>query len=355
MTTEHNPSTTQLATQKAPVKFSRAGVELATLEDAYRFATAVSKSGFAPKGMESVESILIAVQFGAELGLTPMSALQSLAVVNGRPSIYGDAALALVRGSGFLESYTQSTSGEGEHMKAIVTVKRNGEQPITAEFSVSDAKKASLWGKSGPWTQYPGRMLMWRARGFALRDAFGDVLRGLATTEEVQDIPTGFDHAKSVNEPVKPAFTKKAKAIDTLPAETTIVSPEQKHSPETASAGQETPDKATAAESAKPATGSAQSSSGASQPAPRVDVASPTPETQPEPPDQFEPLRQKVRDAMKTYDFTEDDVLKFAKDEQVLGRSSKMRLDDICNENLLTMLVDKLPKLIKQFTGDQAP
>lgn len=200
-----------------PVTFGRMGVELATLEDAYRFATAISKSGFAPKGMESVESILIAVQFGAELGLPPMAALQSLAIINGRPSIYGDAALGLVRGSGLLESYQQSTSGEGDSMKAIVRVKRKDEVEIVSEFSVADAKKANLWGKAGPWSQYPARMLMWRARGFALRDGFGDVLRGLATAEENQDLPNIMKTAKVV----LPVAKEEKEAV--LPEPLTIV------------------------------------------------------------------------------------------------------------------------------------
>lgn len=181
--------TTEIQPTKTLVPFGKQGVELSSLEDAFRFATAVSKSGFAPKGVDTPEAILIAVQFGAELGLTPMSALQSLAIINGRPAIYGDAALALVRSSGELEKYVQATTGEGDSMKASVTVKRKGEAELTSEFSVADAKKAQLWGKTGPWSQYPGRMLMWRARGFALRDAFGDILRGLRTAEEAEDLP----------------------------------------------------------------------------------------------------------------------------------------------------------------------
>jgi hypothetical protein len=196
---------TEIATQepkKAVVPFGTRGIQLSNMDDAYRFAVAVSKSGFAPKGMESPESIFIAIQFGAELGLTPMASLQSLAIINGRPAIYGDGALALVRSNPSFEDYTQTWIGEGDAMKAIVTVKRKGEKAIAAEFSVADAKKAQLWGKAGPWTQYPARMLMWRARGFALRDAFGDVLRGLSTVEEVEDI-------EPTPRVMKPVFDKK--------------------------------------------------------------------------------------------------------------------------------------------------
>src|SRR5216683_2799064 len=65
---ENNMSDTQIEPTKALVPFGAKGVQLTTLEDAFRFATAVSKSGFAPKGVETPEAILIAVQFGEELG-----------------------------------------------------------------------------------------------------------------------------------------------------------------------------------------------------------------------------------------------------------------------------------------------
>jgi len=52
---------------------------------------------------------------------------------------------------------------------------------------VEDAKRAGLWAKQGPWTAYPKRMMQMRARGFALRDAFPDVLKGMITAEEAQD------------------------------------------------------------------------------------------------------------------------------------------------------------------------
>jgi hypothetical protein len=71
--------------------------------------------------------------------------------------------------------------------------KRKNRKPVVAKFSVEDAKRAGLWGKQGPWSAYPKRMMQMRARGFALRDAFPDVLKGLISAEEAQDYP---DEAK---------------------------------------------------------------------------------------------------------------------------------------------------------------
>ena len=54
---------------------------------------------------------------------------------------------------------------------------------------MEDAKRAGLYGKQGPWQQYPKRMLQMRARAWALRDVFPDVLRGVHVAEEAQDLP----------------------------------------------------------------------------------------------------------------------------------------------------------------------
>ena len=176
---------------KSPITFGQSGVQLASLEDAFRFANAICASGFAPRGMEKPESVLIALQWGAELGLTPMAGLTNIAVVNGRPALFGDAALALVRSSGQLEDYKEEETGEAgkDSYGWKVIVKRKNQSPQSETFTVADAKAAKLWGKTGPWTDYPRRMLKFRARGFVLRDTFGDILKGLRTAEEVRDMP----------------------------------------------------------------------------------------------------------------------------------------------------------------------
>jgi hypothetical protein len=164
------------------------------MADAMKFGEMVANSDFAPKDFRGKPaSCVLAIQAGAEIGLSPMQALQSIAVINGRPTIWGDAALALVQASPVCEYVTEEIEEgkDGEALVAICTAKRRGyPKPTVSRFSVADAKKAGLWGKTGPWTQYPKRMLQLRARGFALRDAFPDVLKGLVTAEEAQDYPT---------------------------------------------------------------------------------------------------------------------------------------------------------------------
>ena len=165
------------------------GLSLTTMSDAMAFSEVVAKTDFAPKDFRGKpEACLLAIQHGAEIGLSPMQSLQSIAVVNGRPTIYGDAALAVCLASPVCEWVTESVDGDGDKMVATCSAQRRGyPKPITSTFSVADAKAAGLWAKGGPWSQYPKRMLAMRARGFALRNAFADVLRGLVTSEEAGD------------------------------------------------------------------------------------------------------------------------------------------------------------------------
>lgn len=183
----------QVETPRLPSLASGGAVRAIVPQDfdgAWRIANAVVKAGMAPKGLDTSEKAMVAIMHGMEVGLTPMAALQSIAVVNGRPTIWGDGAIGLVRGSGKMEWIRERIEGAGDKMVAVCEVKRKGEPAAEpATFSVDDAKKAGLWGKQGPWQQYPKRMLAMRARAFALRDAFADVLRGLGIAEEVQDTP----------------------------------------------------------------------------------------------------------------------------------------------------------------------
>lgn len=162
-----------------------------TMSEAIQFSEMLAASSMVPKAYQGKpQDILVCVQWGYEVGLAPMQALQNIAVINGKPSVYGDAALALVQASPVCESVEETIEDEGTaNPVAVCIAKRLNRPPVISRFSVEDAKRAGLWGKQGPWQAYPKRMLQMRARGFALRDAFPDVLRGLITAEEAQDYP----------------------------------------------------------------------------------------------------------------------------------------------------------------------
>lgn len=176
-----------------------------TLAEAMEYAKLIANSELVPKDYRGKPgNVLVAVQMGGEVGLKPLQALQNIAVINGRPAIWGDAALALVKSHPECEDVLETLDGTGEKMIATCVIKREGKKDVIKTFSVDDAKRAKLWGKEGPWQTYPQRMLQMRARSWAMRDQFPDALKGLGIAEEVQDIPPTKDMgaADVVSDPV---------------------------------------------------------------------------------------------------------------------------------------------------------
>jgi hypothetical protein len=197
-----------------------------TMGEAMQFSEMLASSSMVPKAYQGKPNdVLVCVQWGYEMGLAPMQALQNIAVINGKPSVYGDAMMALVQSSPVCEDIEEYFEGEGTtNPVAVCVAKRKGRKPVVTKFSVEDAKRAGLWGKGGPWTAYPKRMLQMRARGFALRDAFPDVLKGMITAEEAQDYP---DEAKPlpVAKPANP-LDLVAKPVELPMAEPIVIEPE---------------------------------------------------------------------------------------------------------------------------------
>jgi hypothetical protein len=157
------------------------GIVPTSIEEVFRLAQAVAKSGLAPNTMKTPEALTVAIMHGLEIGLPPMAAIQNIAVVNGKPTIWGSAIPALLWSRGF--KLDESSEGDS----ATCTVTRPDGHKVTRTFCEADARKAGLWGKAGPWTQYPSRMLQMRARGLAARDGAADALSGLYIAEELQD------------------------------------------------------------------------------------------------------------------------------------------------------------------------
>lgn len=180
-------------------KFGEKGLTFENLAQAKAFAMEIASSGVAPKGMNTPGAVLLAMQIGAELGFSPMQALQNVVVVNGRATLMGTSAIALMNGSGLLEPGTKvefgcrpTTAEEQRAMGSLVgycRTQRAGQAPVETLFSEADARTAKLWDKEGPWRQYPKRMLQFRAVGFHFKDHWSDIGHGIMIDAEARDIP----------------------------------------------------------------------------------------------------------------------------------------------------------------------
>lgn len=196
------------------------------IDQAYRLAQALAGSQMTPKAFNNdPNKILVGIIAGMEVGLAPFQALQSIAVINGNPSLWGDGALALIQGSGLLVDIEETDDGETATCRLV---RKDRETPIIRSFSNAMASKAGLLGKAGPWTQYQSRMRQMRARSWAMRDGFPDVLKGIGIAEEVRDFPP---EAYDDGEQPAPRITRAALANHAVDAEFSDVEQDSPQSP----------------------------------------------------------------------------------------------------------------------------
>ena len=121
----------------------------ASFSELVQFAQMAAKSQLVPKEYRNQpEDIMLAVPLGSEVGLRPMQALQNIAVINGRPAVWGDALPGLCKASPVYHDIIETWENEHEpdQLVAVCIAKRHGSTPVTARFSVMDAKRAA----SGP-------------------------------------------------------------------------------------------------------------------------------------------------------------------------------------------------------------
>jgi hypothetical protein len=193
--------TTALQIQERPAPpTARLTLEPNNLKEAWEFSEIIARSDLAPKDYRGKPAnVLVAIQFGKELGVPPMQALQGIAVVNGRPAVWGDLMWALVTNHPDFEDAEERVTDE----QATVTLTRRGRKPVTDTFTIADAKVAGLLGNA-VWKTYPKRMLLWRARTFAARTLFPDALKGMISVEEAGDYDGGTTISGSLDSTSSP-------------------------------------------------------------------------------------------------------------------------------------------------------
>ena len=186
-------------------------MEPQSLNEAMEFANMLANSNLVPKAYQQKPGdIMVACQWGAEIGLKPLQSLQNIAVINNIPAVWGDALVALVRGSGLCEYIKQDWDDASK--TATCRVKRKGEPEEMRQFSEEDARVAGHLNKD-TYKKNLQRMLSIRARAFALRDVFADVLKGLKVAEEVEDYPAEREVNPSPAQEQKPV-NKTAAVLD---------------------------------------------------------------------------------------------------------------------------------------------
>lgn len=151
--------------------------EFQTMKDLGNMAV---KSGFLPTSIKTPEQAVIIMLKGRELGIPPMQAFSSIAVVNGKPTMSAELMLSMIfkNVTGAIVDFV--TTDEKE---CVIEAKRPNGKRTRFKFSMEDAKRANLVGK-GPWVTYPAAMLRARCISAMARAMFPDALSGVVYTAE---------------------------------------------------------------------------------------------------------------------------------------------------------------------------
>ena len=190
-------------------------LEPKSLTEAMEFSETLSKSGLVPDAYRGKPAnILVAIQWGYEIGLPPMQSLSNINIINGKATLWGDGLVAVCKKHPDYYGMKEWLEGDTAYCSVKRKVKDQIEETVR-EFSIDDATKAGLVKKGGAWQSYPKRMLQQRARGFALRDAFPDAIKGIITTEEAVDFPEDAKTSdlKVINKPIISNDTDLANSI----------------------------------------------------------------------------------------------------------------------------------------------
>lgn len=152
-------------------------------------AEVLVKTGFLPQSIKTPEQAMAIILTGRELGIGAMAALNTINVIQGKPTVSPQLMLALINRSGQVENIQIDSGKDG----ATVTIKRKGRSAYTARFGPAEAAAMQLNGKDN-YKKQPATMYKWRAVADAARATFADVLLGLYTPDEMgatTDLETG--------------------------------------------------------------------------------------------------------------------------------------------------------------------
>lgn len=149
----------------------------------------ISRNADLPSGYKGKEgNVLLAYEFGQRKGLPLLHVIQNMHFINGTPSWKSEYQRAMLNRSGYIKPPVRyKWNNERTACRAVVVLKSDGSVLEGPEVSLDMAQKDG-WAKNSKWQTIPEIMLMNRASTFLIRYYFPDVLDGIISTDEAEDI-----------------------------------------------------------------------------------------------------------------------------------------------------------------------
>lgn len=206
-----------------------------SLPERMRFAQALAASNLLPRTYQDAPAnVLVAMELGNALGLSPIVAINEVNVIQGSPTLSASLMVALARQAG----HKVRTTGNAESATTVIIRADDPDFEHVATWDVAKAKAAGLWGK-GHWAKDPATMLKWRSASECVRMACSEVLAGIKYTDD--EISEGRETTHTVTSTVPP--------VTAQPQPEPVA--EQEEAAPTADTSEPKPDLRTSAQSAK--------------------------------------------------------------------------------------------------------
>lgn len=184
----------ELSLQQVPQSTELSFTNKDVFDQMARAAAMMSKTDIVPQTYRGKpENCFVAIELAGRMGVSPLMVMQNLYVVQGKPSWSGQAATAMLRNSPEFRNVKHVYTGEkgkdtwGCYIEAEMV--STGEIIKGAEVTIATAKAEGWYGKSGSkWQTMPELMLAYRASAWFARVHSPELLMGMQTREEVEDV-----------------------------------------------------------------------------------------------------------------------------------------------------------------------
>jgi hypothetical protein len=185
-------------------------------ETAQRMAKSLCNSTIVPenyRGEQNIGNCIVALNVASRIGVDPLSVMQNLYVIKGKPAWSAKALIGMLNACGKfapLRFEFDGAEGTDAWRCRAYTTDKNGELLQGSWISIAMAKEEGWYNRAGSkWLTMPEQMLQYRAASFFCSLYAPDISLGIYTQEEVQDIP---------EKPIKKSFSKTtAKQIEDIP------------------------------------------------------------------------------------------------------------------------------------------
>lgn len=164
----------------------KAGFEPRNIDEAIHLAKVLHASRLLPRGLSTPEAVVATIITGAELGLSPMQAIRSIHIIDGKPTMSSDLMVAMVKRH---EACKFFRLVESSGQVATYETQRAGDpEPTRMSFSIEEAKAAGLASKD-VWKKFAAAMLRARCASSLARTVYPDLVMGIYDPDEVGSTP----------------------------------------------------------------------------------------------------------------------------------------------------------------------